>query len=151
MRILVDLHGMEWQRAWDVTRATFGYTNHTLLPEALETWPLSMFHEFLPRHLEIIYEINQRFLAEVRARFPGDEARVARMSLIGEEGGRRVRMAHLATVGSHAVNGVAALHTELLKESVLRDFYELWPERFSNKTNGVTPRRFLALANPGLR
>jgi starch phosphorylase len=147
----VDEHNLDWDTAWDIVLNTFGYTNHTLLPEALETWPLSMFHEFLPRHLEIIYEINQRFLAEVRARFPDDEARVARMSLIGEGGGKRVRMAHLATVGSHAVNGVAVLHTELLKSSVLRDFYELWPERFSNKTNGVTPRRFLALANPELR
>jgi starch phosphorylase len=151
MRLLVDERRLDWDTAWDITRNTFAYTNHTLLPEALETWPLVMFRELLPRHLEIIFEINQRFLAEVRARFPGDEARVARMSLIGEEGGKRVRMAHLATVGSHAVNGVAALHTELLKSSVLRDFYELWPERFSNKTNGVTPRRFLALANPELR
>jgi len=151
MRLLVDERNLDWDTAWDIVLNTFGYTNHTLLPEALETWPLSMFGELLPRHLEIIYEINARFLDEVRARFPGDEARVERMSLIAEEGGRRVRMAHLATVGSHAVNGVAALHTELLKGSVLRDFYELWPERFSNKTNGVTPRRFLALANPGLR
>jgi glycogen phosphorylase len=151
MRLLLDVKGLEWDAAWSITQATFGYTNHTLLPEALETWPLPMFQELLPRHLEIIYEINRRFLDEVRARFPGDEARVARMSLIGEEGGQRVRMAHLATVGSHAVNGVAALHTELLKASVLRDFHELWPERFSNKTNGVTPRRFLALSNPGLR
>ena len=151
MRLLVDERNLDWDTAWDIVLNTFGYTNHTLLPEALETWPLSMFGELLPRHLEIIYEINARFLDEVRARFPGDEARVARMSLIAEEGGRRVRMANLATVGSHAVNGVAALHTELLKESVLRDFYELWPERFSNKTNGVTPRRFLVLANPGLR
>lgn len=151
MRLLVDERGLDWEQAWDITVATFGYTNHTLLPEALETWSLSMLREFLPRHLEIIYEINRRFLDEVRERFPGDEARVARMSLIGEEGGRSVRMAHLATVGSHAVNGVAALHTDLLQKSVLRDFFELWPERFSNKTNGVTPRRFLALANPGLR
>jgi glycogen phosphorylase len=151
MRLLVDERHLDWDTAWEITRKTFGYTNHTLLPEALETWPLDMFGELLPRHLEIIYEINQRFLAEVRARFPDDEARAARMSLIGEGGARRVRMAHLATVGSHAVNGVAALHTELLKSSVLRDFYELWPERFSNKTNGVTPRRFLALANPELR
>jgi starch phosphorylase len=151
MRLLVDERHLDWDTAWDITRNTFGYTNHTLLPEALETWPLPMFRELLPRHLEIIYEINQRFLAEVRARFPDDEERVARMSLIGEGGARRVRMANLATVGSHAVNGVAALHTELLKSSVLRDFYELWPERFSNKTNGVTPRRFLALANPELR
>ena len=110
-----------------------------------------MFGESLPRHLEIIYEINRRFLDEVRARFPGDDDRLRRMSLIGEDGGKKVRMAHLATVGSHAVNGVAALHSELLKASVLKDFYEMWPERFSNKTNGVTPRRFLALANPGLR
>ena len=151
MRLLVDERHLDWDTAWDITRNTFGYTNHTLLPEALETWSLSLFRELLPRHLEIIYEINQRFLAEVRARFPDDEERVARMSLIGEGGVKRVRMAHLATVGSHAVNGVAALHTELLKSSVLRDFHELWPERFSNKTNGVTPRRFLALANPELR
>ena len=151
MRLLVDERRIDWDSAWMITVATFGYTNHTLLPEALETWPLPMFAELLPRHLEIIHEINRRFLDEVRARFPGDEARVARMSLIGEEGERRVRMANLATVGSHAVNGVAALHSDLLKASVLKDFHELWPERFSNKTNGVTPRRFLALANPGLR
>ncbi len=150
MRLLVDKHHLGWDEAWVITVATFGYTNHTLLPEALETWPLQIFGEFLPRHLEIIYEINRRFLDEVRARFPGDEARVRRMSVIGEEGGKSVRMAHLATVGSHAVNGVAALHSELLKSSVLKDFYEMWPERFSNKTNGVTPRRFVALANPGL-
>ncbi|UXA08488.1 glycogen/starch/alpha-glucan phosphorylase [Mycobacterium sp. SMC-2] len=151
MRLLVDERELEWEEAWDITVATFGYTNHTLLPEALETWPLELFAEALPRHLEIIYEINRRFLDEVRARFPGDDERVSRMSLIGENGGKNVRMAHLATVGSHAVNGVAALHSELLKSSVLKDFYEMWPERFSNKTNGVTPRRFLALANPGLR
>ncbi|HEX6863093.1 MAG TPA: glycogen/starch/alpha-glucan phosphorylase, partial [Thermoanaerobaculia bacterium] len=151
MRLLVDERRLDWDAAWDVTVATLGYTNHTLLPEALETWPLPMFRELLPRHLEIIYEINRRFLDEVRARFPGDDARAARMSLIGEEGGKRVRMAHLATVGSHAVNGVAALHSELLKSSVLKDFHEMWPGRFSNKTNGVTPRRFVALANPGLR
>ncbi len=151
MRLLIDERRLDWDEAWGITVATFGYTNHTLLPEALEKWPLALFAESLPRHLEIIYEINRRFLDEVRARFPGDEARVRRMSLIGEDGGKNVRMAHLATVGSHAINGVAALHSELLKESVLKDFYELWPERFSNKTNGVTPRRFLALANPGLR
>jgi glycogen phosphorylase len=151
MRLLVDERRLDWDAAWAITVATFGYTNHTLLPEALETWPLPMFAELLPRHLEIIYEINRRFLDEVRARFPGDEARLARMSLIGEEGDRRVRMAHLATVGSHAINGVAALHSDLLKASVLKDFHELWPQRFSNKTNGVTPRRFVALANPGLR
>ena len=151
MRLLVDDRHVDWETAWRITVATFGYTNHTLLPEALETWPLPMFGEMLPRHLEIIYEINRRFLDEVRARFPGDHARARRMSIIGEEGEKRVAMAHLATVGSHAVNGVAALHSELLKTSVLRDFYELWPERFSNKTNGVTPRRFLALSNPPLR
>ena len=149
--MLVDERRLSWDEAWVITVASFGYTNHTLLPEALETWPLPMFAELLPRHLEIIYEINRRFLGEVRSRFPGDEARVARMSLIHEEGGKRVRMAHLAVVGSHAVNGVAALHTELLQTSILKDFHELWPERFSNKTNGVTPRRFLALSNPGLR
>jgi len=151
MRLLMDERQFDWDKAWGITVASFGYTNHTLLPEALETWPLSMFREFLPRHLEIIYEINRRFLDEVRARFPGDEARVSRMSLISGEGNKRVRMAHLATVGSHAINGVAALHTDLLKNSVLHDFNALWPQRFSNKTNGVTPRRFLALANPGLR
>lgn len=151
MRLLVDERRMDWDLAWAITVATFGYTNHTLLPEALEKWPLHIFGESLPRHLEIIYEINSRFLDEVRARFPGDEDRVRRMSLIGEDGAKSVRMAHLATVGSHAINGVAALHSELLKDSVLKDFYELWPERFSNKTNGVTPRRFVALSNPGLR
>jgi glycogen phosphorylase len=151
MRILLDEKHLDWDAAWAITVASFGYTNHTLLPEALETWPLEMFAECLPRHLEIIYEINRRFLDDVRARFPGDEERVRRMSLIGEDSGKSVRMAHLATVGSHAINGVAALHSELLKASVLKDFYEMWPERFSNKTNGVTPRRFVALANPGLR
>lgn len=151
MRILVDDRRLDWDEAWRITVATFGYTNHTLLPEALEKWPLGLFRESLPRHLEIIYEINSRFLDEVRAHFPGDVDRVRRMSLIGEDGGHTVRMAHLATVGSHAINGVAALHSDLLKASVLKDFYELWPERFSNKTNGVTPRRFLALSNPGLR
>ena len=151
MRLLIDERDVEWNEAWQITVATLAYTNHTLLPEALETWPLSMFARFLPRHLEIIFEINRRFLDEVRAKFPGDEARVRRMSIIGEDGNRTVRMAHLATVGSHAINGVAAMHSELLKETVLKDFYEMWPERFSNKTNGVTPRRFVALANPGLR
>jgi starch phosphorylase len=151
MRILVDERRLGWDEAWAITVATFGYTNHTLLPEALEKWPLGLFGESLPRHLEIIYEINSRFLDEVRAKFPGDVERVRRMSLIGEDGGQSVRMAYLATVGSHAINGVAALHSDLLKASVLKDFYELWPERFSNKTNGVTPRRFLALSNPGLR
>jgi starch phosphorylase len=151
MRLLVDERRLDWDTAWSITVTAFGYTNHTLLPEALETWPRPMFAELLPRHLEIVHEINRRFLEQVRARFPDDDERARRMSLIGEDGGTSVRMAHLATVGSHAINGVAALHSELLKTSVLKDFYELWPERFSNKTNGVTPRRFLALGNPGLR
>ncbi len=150
MRLLVDEYGMDWERAWQITVNTFAYTNHTLLPEALEKWPLQLFSELLPRHTEIIFEINRRFLDVVRMTYPGDEARTARMSLIDETGGRSVRMAHLACVGSHAVNGVAALHTGLLKETVLRDFYELNPEKFSNKTNGVTPRRWLVLSNPGL-
>lgn len=150
MRLLLDEHGMAWEPAWETTRKTLGYTNHTLLPEALEKWPLPLFQHLLPRHLEIIYEINRRFLDEVKKKFPGDGERVRRMSLIDESGERYVRMANLATTGSHAVNGVAALHTELLKRDVLRDFYEMYPERFSNKTNGVTPRRWLALANPGL-
>ena len=150
MRLLVDEHGLDWDPAWEVTRRMLGYTNHTLLPEALEKWPLELFGRLLPRHLEIVYEINRRFLDEVRARFPGDEPRVARMSLIDEAGGRSVRMAHLAAVGSHAVNGVARLHSELLRTSLLSDFHELWPEKFGNKTNGVTPRRFLALDNPRL-
>jgi starch phosphorylase len=151
MRLLVDERRLDWDAAWTITLQAFGYTNHTLLPEALETWPLPMFRALLPRHLEIIYEINARFLAEAKTRFPGDDARLARLSIIDEAGEKRVRMAHLACVGSHAINGVAALHSELLKTSVLKDFYELWPERFSNKTNGVTPRRFVALSNPGLR
>lgn len=150
MRLLVDEHATEWDDAWAITRRTFGYTNHTLLPEALEQWPIPVFGKVLPRHLEIIFEINARFLDEVRIRFLGDEERIARLSLIDEHGVRHVRMAHLACVGSHAVNGVAALHTTLLEESVLKDFHELWPEKFSNKTNGVTPRRFLSLANPRL-
>ena len=150
MRLLVDEHAMQWDAAWSITRRTFGYTNHTLLPEALEHWPIPVFAKVLPRHLEIVYEINARFLDEVRIRFFGDEERIARLSLIDERGPRHVRMAHLACVGSHAVNGVAALHTRLLEESVLSDFHDLWPEKFSNKTNGVTPRRFLSLANPRL-
>ncbi len=150
MRLLVDELVLDWERAWQITQATFAYTNHTLLPEALERWPLDLFGRLLPRHLEIIYEINARFLDQVRVAFFGDEARLARMSLIDESGPRYVRMAHLATVGSHAVNGVASLHSELLKSDVLRDFYELWPEKFTNMTNGVTPRRWMALANPRL-
>ena len=150
MRLLIDVHDMEWKPAWDITRRTFAYTNHTLLPEALEYWPLSMFRKVLPRHLEIILEINARFLDEVRACFPGDDARLARMSLIAENGERYVRMAHLACVGSHSINGVAELHSQLMRQDVLRDFYELWPEKFANMTNGVTPRRWLVLSNPRL-
>jgi len=150
MRLLVDENDMEWEAAWEVTRKTFGYTNHTLLPEALEKWPMDLFSRLFPRHTEIIYEINRRFLDEVRKRYPGDEGRVARMSIIDEAGGRYVRMAHLASIGSHAINGVAELHTKLLKQDVLRDFYEMMPEKFSNKTNGVTLRRFVVLSNPGL-
>jgi len=150
MRLLVDIHEIDWDEAWGITQKALAYTNHTLLPEALEKWPLPLFSSLLPRHLEIIYEINRRFLDEVRSRFPNDDARVARVSLIDESGPKYVRMANLATVGSHAVNGVAALHTELLKKTILHDFYELWPDKFFNITNGVTPRRWLALSNPEL-
>jgi glycogen phosphorylase len=148
MRLLVDVHGLGWDKAWDITSHTFNYTNHTLLPEALERWSLPMFASLLPRHLEIIYEVNARFLSVVRERFPHDDDRLARMSLIDEHGEKFVRMAFLACVGSQHINGVAALHTELLKSDVLRDFYELWPEKFVNVTNGVTPRRWLAVSNP---
>lgn len=150
MRLLVDEHVIPWDQAWSITCKTFAYTNHTLLPEALECWPLELFKRVLPRHLDIIYEINARFLDEVRIRFYGDEARLARLSLIDEHGERYVRMAHLACVGSHTINGVAELHSELLKHDVLKDFYEMWPHKFSNKTNGVTPRRWMALSNPRL-
>jgi len=150
MRLLVDEHELDWEPAWEITHQTFGYTNHTLLPEALEKWPVNLLGSLLPRHLEIIYEINQRFLEDVRRKYPDDGDRAARLSLIDESGERYVRMANLACVGSHSINGVAELHSELLKKSVLRDFFELWPKKFSNKTNGVTPRRFLVLCNPGL-
>jgi glycogen phosphorylase len=150
MRLLIDIHGLGWDEAWDQTRRAFAYTNHTLLPEALETWPLALMQRLLPRHVEIIFEINRRFLDDVAAKFPGDDARARRMSLIGEDGDKVVRMAHLATVASHHINGVAALHSRLLRETVMRDFAELWPERFMNVTNGVTPRRFVALSNPRL-
>ena len=148
MRLLIDDFAVSWADAWNVTTRTFAYTNHTLLPEALERWPLEVFGRVLPRHLQIIYDINAHFLEEVRMRFLGDEDRIRRMSIIDESDQRYVRMAHLACIGSHSINGVAALHTELLKRDVLRDFYELWPKKFSNKTNGVTPRRWLALSNP---
>jgi len=150
MRLLVDEYQMDWDEAWGITQKTFAYTNHTLLPEALEKWPLALFASQLPRHLEIIYEINRRFLDEVRTKYPGDDQRLARLSLIEESGDKYVRMAHLASVGSHAINGVAALHTDLLKKTVLHDFYELWPEKFHNVTNGVTQRRWMVLSNPQL-
>jgi len=150
MRLLVDVNQFGWNEAWDITRHTFAYTNHTLLPEALEKWPLPIFARLLPRHLEIIYEINRRFLDHVREHFPGDNARLARLSIIDESGAKFVRMAHLAAVGSHKINGVAELHSELLKETVMRDFAELQPEKFTNVTNGVTPRRWMAVSNPGL-
>jgi starch phosphorylase len=150
MRILVDQYHLDWDRAWDITRNTFGYTCHTLLPEALETWPVSLFGSLLPRHLEIVYEINRRFLDEVRTRFPSDEARVIRMSIIGEGNQRVVRMANLGAVGSFAINGVAELQSRLLRERTLKDFANMWPEKFQNKTNGVTPRRFVRLGNPRL-
>ena len=150
MRLLLDDYAMGWDAAWRIASETFAYTNHTLLPEALETWPLPMFGRLLPRHLQIVYEINARFMDEVRGRFPEDYGRQQRMSLIDDHGAGSVRMANLATVGSFSVNGVSALHTELLKTRVMRDFHEFYPGKFNNKTNGVTPRRFVALANPEL-
>ncbi len=150
MRLLMDEHGYGWDEAWDITQKTLSYTNHTLLPEALEKWPIGLFGCLLPRHLEIIYEINRRFLDDVKKRFPGDAERLRRMSLIDEEGERYVRMANLACVGGHAINGVAALHTKLLKEHTLRDFEEMWPGKIKNITNGVTPRRWMVVSNPRL-
>ncbi|MDF2692901.1 MAG: hypothetical protein K0S65_1284 [Labilithrix sp.] len=150
MRVLVDIERVPWERAWEITVATLGYTNHTLLAEALEKWPVAMFERLLPRHLGIIYELNRRFVRSVMARFPGDDARVRRMSIIEEGAEKKVCMAHLAVAGSHAVNGVAALHSDLLKRDVLRDFAEMTPTKFSNKTNGVTPRRWLHQCNPRL-
>ena len=150
MRLLLDEAKLSWPDAWTLTQRTLAYTNHTLLPEALEKWPVQWFQDLLPRHLEIIYEINRRFLDDVRVRYPSDEGRIARVSLIEEGPFRQVRMAHLAIVGSHSTNGVAALHSELLKQRVVPDFAAMFPERFNNKTNGVTPRRWLWLANPSL-
>jgi starch phosphorylase len=150
MRLLVDENFLDWDQAWEITRQTFAYTNHTLLPEALEKWPLPLFAELLPRHLEIIYEINHRFLEEVRLNFPDDPDLAARVSIIEEGAPQYVRMANLASLGSHAVNGVAKLHTELLKTTVLKDFHRLFPEKILNVTNGVTPRRWLVLSNPAL-
>jgi starch phosphorylase len=150
MRVLVDQHGLPWDRAWDITRNTVAYTNHTLLPEALETWPREMFGRLLPRHLHIIEEIDRRFRREVQIFAPQDQDRVRRMAIVSDDAPPSIRMAHLAVVGSHSVNGVAALHSELLRTRVLRDFAEVWPQRFNNKTNGVTPRRWILLANPRL-
>ena len=150
MRLLIDEHAMDWDQAWAITSGSLGYTNHTLLPEALECWGLDLFASLLPRHLELIYEINGRFLQQVRLRHPGNEQILRRVSIIDDSGAKAVRMAHLAVVGSHHVNGVAALHSELVKTSLFPDFAALWPEKFTNVTNGVTPRRWLALANPGL-
>lgn len=150
MRLLVDKYHLDWNIAWEITQQAMAYTNHTLLPEALEKWPISLFGSLLPRHLEIIYEINARFLELVRMRFPKDSARLERMSLIDESGERYVRMANLACVSSHTINGVAKLHSDLLTQTVLKDFYELFPEKFCNMTNGVTPRRWIALSNPRL-
>jgi starch phosphorylase len=149
MRILVDDYFMDWEPAWDITTRLFAYTNHTLLPEALETWPVPLMRRLLPRHLEIIFEINRRFLDEVVRPRTRDPEVISRLSLIAETGEKQVRMANLACVGSFAVNGVAKLHTDLLKKTVLKDFYDLWPEKFKSITNGVTPRRFMVLANPG--
>ena len=150
MRLLIDIHGLKWDAAWAITKSTMAYTNHTLLPEALERWSVNLFKQLLPRLIEIIFEINARFLSEVSARWPGDLSRIARMSLIEEGGQQHVRMAYLAIVGSYSVNGVAELHSKLLQQGLFHDFYELWPEKFNNKTNGVTPRRWLAACNPEL-
>ncbi|HVZ81846.1 MAG TPA: glycogen/starch/alpha-glucan phosphorylase [bacterium] len=150
MRVLMDEEGLDWDLSWEITRSVFGYTNHTLLPEALEKWPVSLFGRLFPRHLQIIQEINARFLREVANRFPGDNERLRRVSIFEEGADPQIRMAYLAIVGSHSVNGVSALHTELLQKTVVPDFYELFPERFNNKTNGITQRRWLRKCNPGL-
>ena len=150
MRILIDIEGLDWDKAWDLTRRSTGYTNHTILQEALEKWPVPMMERLLPRHLQIIYEINGRFLQEISSLYPGDIKKLQRMSLIDENGERYVRMANLCVVGTSSVNGVAELHTEILKKTLFKDFYELWPEKFHNVTNGITPRRWLLKANPSL-
>ena len=150
MRLLVDEKDIPWEKAWEITQATLGFTNHTLAPEALEKWPVRLFESVLPRHLQIIYEINRRFLQQITVAYPGDKERPGRMSLFEESAPKQVRMANLAVVGSHSINGVSAIHTELIKTSLMPDFYALWPERFNNKTNGVTHRRWLLQANPAL-
>ncbi|HET6363652.1 MAG: glycogen/starch/alpha-glucan phosphorylase [Nitrospirota bacterium] len=150
MRVLIDVHRLDWDRAWDITLRTFSYTNHTLMPEALETWPVSLFEAILPRHLQIIYEINFRFLEDARHRYPGDVDLLRRISIVDEAGGRRLRMSHLAIVGSHTVNGVSQIHTDLMKKTIFTDFERFFPDRIINITNGITPRRWLHQANPGL-
>ena len=150
MRLLVDVKHMEWDQAWEITHQSIAYTNHTLLPEALEKWELGLFKTLLPRHIEIIYEINRRFLQVVRLNYPGDDSMLEKLSIIDETGNKFVRMAHLATIGSHHINGVAELHSELIKTQLMPEFYDLWPHKFTNVTNGVTPRRWVASSNPSL-
>ncbi|XP_023973820.3 glycogen phosphorylase, liver form, partial [Physeter macrocephalus] len=150
MRIFVDIEKLPWSKAWEITQKTFAYTNHTVLPEALERWPVELVENLLPRHLQIIYEMNQKHLDKIATLFPKDVDRLRRMSLIEEEGGKRINMAHLCIVGSHAVNGVAKIHSDIVKNQVFKDFSELEPDKFQNKTNGITPRRWLLLCNPGL-
>jgi starch phosphorylase len=148
MRVLVDVEGLAWERAWDITVRTCAYTNHTVLPEALERWPVPLMEKLLPRHLQIIYYINHVFLDQVRQRWPGDEDRLSRMSLVEEDGEKRINMAYLSIVGTHATNGVAQIHSTILRTDTFRSFFEMFPERFQNKTNGITPRRWLLLCNP---
>ena len=150
LRILIDIEKLPYEKAWNLVQKCCAYTNHTVLPEALERWPTSMLENVLPRHMQLIYHINFLHLKEVEKRWPGDMDRMRRMSLIEEEGDKRVNMAHLCVVGSHAVNGVAAIHSDILKKTIFRDFFEMWPDKFQNKTNGITPRRWLLLCNPGL-
>jgi starch phosphorylase len=150
MRLLIDEEGLEWDEAWQICRQTFAYTNHTVLPEALERWSVELLNNLLPRHMELIYQINDRFLQQVRHKNPRDPGLLSRVSMIEEGWEKQVRMPFLSIVGSHTTNGVAALHTELLKETIFRDFYNLFPERFQNKTNGITPRLWLRCANPEL-
>ena len=151
MRLLMDVHGQEWDQAWDITTKIFAYTNHTLLPEALETWPSRILGKLLPRHLQIIYEINRRFINFAKGKFGDDAAKLSKVSIVSGEGDNQIiRMANLSIVGSFSVNGVAKLHSELLKKSLVPEFYELWPEKFLNVTNGITPRRWLLHANTAL-
>lgn len=150
MRVLMDIHGLDWDTAWEITEKTMGYTNHTLLPEALERWSVSLLERVVPRHLAIIYDINDRLMKQVSQKYPGDVDKLSRMSIIEEGDAKKVRMGNLAIVGSHSINGVAAIHSELVKKNLAPDFYEMWPERFNNKTNGITPRRWLLSANPEL-